>query len=111
MKSKAVRVIRKFLRIDLLAITVLFAGAPVQADPPISPFVAGTATGAIKVPRWQPYDFVFTNAAPMSNPFTVAFSATVKGPGNMAFITAGFYDGPGPGKCASRRMPKVTGRW
>ena len=109
MKSKTVWVIRRFLRIDLLAIAVLAAGAPAKADPTIPTYLAGRTTGAIKVPRWQPYDFVFTNTAQTGKPFAVAFSATVKGPGNTAFKTAGFYDGPGTWKV--RVSPNAEGEW
>jgi len=69
----------------------------------------GTASRAITVHRWQPCDFVFTGTAQSANPFTVAFSATVKGPERLEFKTMGFYDGQGAWKI--RVSPTTEGAW
>jgi hypothetical protein len=54
------------------------------------------ATAAeVHVPRWEPHDFAFIIPSPQANPFQVAFSAEVTGPGGARLTVPGFYDGDG----------------
>jgi len=78
---------------------------------PVATFACSAFTGEqeIRVPRWQPQDFVFRSATKYENPFKVDVSATVKGPGGMEFITLGFYDGDGIWKV--RVAPNAEGSW
>jgi len=85
------------------------ASAQAQPAPAAPSYAVGTAKRPIKVPRWQPCVFAFTNALPTTNPFSVAFSATLNGPGNATFTTAGFYDGEGIWKV--RVSPPAAGDW
>ncbi len=89
-------------------ISTLAGGVVAQAASTVPAYAAGTAT-SIKVPRWQPCDFVFTNPAPGTNPFTLAFSATVSGPSNTSFKTLGFYDGAATWRV--RVTPTAAGEW
>jgi hypothetical protein len=65
--------------------------------------------GSTKVPRWQPCDFVFVRTIKPANTFMLAFSATVKSPGNVEFKTPGFYDGDG--RWTVRVSPNAEGAW
>ncbi|MBC7827138.1 MAG: DUF5060 domain-containing protein, partial [Chitinophagaceae bacterium] len=64
---------------------------------------------AVKVQRWQPYDFEFKSKELTSNPFTINFSAEAVGPGNTKLILPGFYDGNGTWKI--RFAPTKEGEW
>jgi Protein of unknown function (DUF4038)/Domain of unknown function (DUF5060) len=72
---------------------------------------AETALAAtrVRVPRWKPHDFVFHSEVQTTNPFTVAFVATVQGPGQVRLQVPGFYDGQGTWKV--RVAPTVEGSW
>lgn len=85
-------------RITLLTATaaIWFAGA--------SPFA-----NALEVPRWQPHDFSFTAKTSPANPFMVAFSASVTGPGGIVLDAPGFFDGNGIWKV--RVSPTIEGSW
>src|ERR1019366_2796958 len=53
---------------------------------------------AIRIPRWQPHDFAFTNRSEAENPFQVPFTAEVTGPDGAKLVLPGFYDGNGTWK-------------
>jgi len=61
------------------------------------------------VPRWQPCDFVFAGSGKPADPFKQAFSASVKGPGNVEFRIPGYYDGDG--KWNIRVSATTEGEW
>ena len=63
----------------------------------------------ISVQRWQPYDFAFQTSTKHENPFTLPFSATVRGPAGTKISTLGFYDGEGTWKV--RVSPNNEGEW
>ncbi len=67
------------------------------------------AAQTTQVPRWQPRDFSFTAAAEVPNPFMVALSARVKGPGGAVLNVPGFFDGNNTWKV--RVSPTVEGTW
>jgi hypothetical protein len=71
--------------------------------------VTSSVVSAVEVPRWQPQDFVFSSDAKPSNPFSVAFSATARGPDGATFETSGFYDGGAIWKV--RVAPGAGGEW
>ena len=64
---------------------------------------------AIRVARWQPHDFAFQTDARPDNPFQVAFSVEVTGPGGVKLSLPGFYDGNGTWK--ARVSPTAEGDW
>ena len=61
------------------------------------------------LPPWEPHDFSFTGNTAGANPFQVAFSATVRGPGGQEFPLPGFFNGKGAWKV--RVSPTGEGRW
>lgn len=69
--------------------------------------VAGAAE--VSVPRWQPQDFPFAAKVQAANPFTVPFSAVVKGPDGKEMLVPGFFDGQGIWKI--RVAPTAEGAW
>jgi hypothetical protein len=64
---------------------------------------------SIRVPRWQPHDFSFTNLVEGENPFQVPFSAVLTGPDRTRMVLPGFYDGNGTWKV--RFSPTTEGDW
>jgi hypothetical protein len=108
MKLKISLGIRVSLGTVLLGICFWAGNWGTQAALTIPTYTAGTAT-PVQVPRWQPCDFVFTNSAPGTNPFALAFSATVTGPSNASFKTLGFYDGDATWRV--RVAPNAEGEW
>jgi hypothetical protein len=73
--------------------------------------IATTATivHADDVTQWTPYDISFKSSAVPANPFSVSFSATVKGPDGNEFALPGFYDGDGTWKI--RVAATAQGKW
>jgi hypothetical protein len=69
----------------------------------------GAALHSVRVPRWQPCDFVVRSEVQTSNVFAVPFSATVRGPKDLRLKLPGFYDGQGMWKV--RVSPTVEGEW
>jgi Protein of unknown function (DUF4038)/Domain of unknown function (DUF5060) len=67
------------------------------------------AGAAIRIPRWQPHDFAFTNRSEAANPFQGPFSAEVTGPNQTRLVLPGFYDGDGTWKI--RVSPTAEGKW
>ncbi len=70
---------------------------------------AAATTDNTTVPCWQPQDFKFTAKAKPTNPFMVAFSATVTAPDGKTFTLPGFFDGEGTWKI--RVSPTGEGQW
>jgi hypothetical protein len=70
---------------------------------------ADAAPEAVKVPRWQPHDFVFGCDARLENPFQVVFAAEATGPGGSRLTLPGFYDGNGT--WILRFAPSAEGEW
>jgi len=64
---------------------------------------------SIRVPRWQPHDFAFTNRSELDNPFQASFSAELTGPDRTSLVLPGFYDGNGTWKV--RFSPTREGKW
>ena len=64
---------------------------------------------AADVPKWTPADIEFKANAGPSNPFMVAFSASITGPDGQSFEIPGFYDGEGTWKI--RVSPTTEGKW
>ncbi len=67
------------------------------------------ASTPIEVPRWEPHDFGFSCSSVEGNPFNVAFSAEVTGPGGVKLNVPGFYDGNGTWKV--RISASTEGAW
>ena len=67
------------------------------------------AGSAIRIPRWQPHDFAFTNRSEVEHPFQVPFFAEVTGPDGAKLVLPGFYDGNGTWKI--RLSPTAEGKW
>ena len=61
------------------------------------------------IPRWQPHDFSFISHTTSPNPFQVALSADLVGPGGRKLTVPGFYDGDGTWKI--RVSPTDLGAW
>ncbi len=67
------------------------------------------AAPAVRVARWQPHDFVFSSKAKVENPFTIRFTASIKGPNGEMITQPGFYDGNGVWKI--RVAANEEGSW
>jgi hypothetical protein len=67
------------------------------------------ASTPIEVLRWEPHDFGFSCSSVEGNPFNVAFSAEVAGPGGVKLNVPGFYDGNGTWKL--RISAATEGAW
>jgi Protein of unknown function (DUF4038)/Domain of unknown function (DUF5060) len=67
------------------------------------------ASRAVRVPRWEPYEFSFGCDARLENPFQIGFAAEATGPGGSRLTLPGFYDGNGTWKV--RFTPAAEGEW
>lgn len=93
-----------------LGLAVLAVGLAAETTSAQVPLIRVSEVGGqTQVPRWQPCDFAFVSAAQPANPFTLAFSAVIKGPAGQQLKTAGFYDGQGTWKI--RVSPTAEGTW
>lgn len=79
--------------------------APPRRQPKAKPQTGAT----LRIPRWQPHDFAFTNQPAVDNPFQVPFSAELTGPNQTRMVLPGFYDGNGTWKI--RFSPMQEGPW
>jgi hypothetical protein len=70
---------------------------------------AEAASEAVRVPCWEPHEFIFGSEARLENPFQVAFAAEATGPGGSRLNLPGFFDGNGTWKV--RFAPTVEGEW
>ncbi len=71
---------------------------------------AQSQTGSVlRIPRWQPHDFGFTNRVEALNPFQVPFAAEATGPDQAKLALPGFYDGDRTWKI--RFSPTAEGKW
>lgn len=70
---------------------------------------ADAASEAVRVPRWEPHEFIFGCDARLENPFQVTFGAEATGPGGSRLTLPGFYDGNGTWKV--RFTPTAEGEW
>ncbi len=72
-------------------------------------FINSCISQETQIPRWRPHDFNFKSKSNHENPFTVDFSAAVKGPDGTEFTTLGFYNGNKTWEI--RVAPNVEGPW
>ena len=70
---------------------------------------AEAASEAVRVPCWEPHEFIFGSEARLENPFQVVFAAEATGPGGRRLNLPGFFDGNGTWKL--RFAPTAEGEW
>jgi hypothetical protein len=97
------------LWVGLVLLSERAGGGQAQTSPPPPSAESATAGRPTQVPRWQPCDFVSRCDIQVTNPFAVAFSATVEGPNHVRLKLPGFYDGQGKWKV--RFAPTEEGPW
>jgi hypothetical protein len=91
------------------AAPVEFAATAIAQAPRASKATARETDSTIRVPRWQLYDFAFTNRSEQDNSFQVPFSADLTGPDRTRMVLPGFHDGDGTWKV--RFSPTREGKW